>query len=366
MSHTLITPDSQAKSHTRPRGTSFLGLVGVELRRLWWRRLTKAVLVGVVAFTGLMVYNVYNQSSPESLAQRLDEYQAMVADAERQKQEMEANLPTMIAECREQETAERERANDASIDFGCEQIGEFQVPTMEEMGISLPIADTITAELVPYATFAYAFLALLLMGSFVAAEFSTGALGNWLTFKPQRVRVALSKLAAAGVGGALAAGLGLGLLVLGARMVATINRPDADLQLPAPPALEDSVAQLLLRAVLVVVAAGLLGASLGLLLRHTAGLVGLLLGYLVVVEFIAVQAFLGGRLTPWAIMPNANAFLSKGHEYMAETCTTVDGNPSCTFGIQEVSYTHGWIYLLVLVLGLSTAAVLVFRRRDVT
>ncbi|HKX66030.1 MAG TPA: hypothetical protein VJN29_02305 [Intrasporangium sp.] len=366
MSHTLITPDSQAKSHTRPRGTSFLGLVGVELRRLWWRRLTKAVLVGVVAFTGLMVYNVYNQSSPETLAQRLDEYQAMVADAERQKQEMEANLPTMIAECREAEAAERERTGDGSIDFHCEQIGEFQAPTMEDVGISLPIADTITAELVPYATFAYAFLVLLLMGSFVAAEFSTGALGNWLTFKPQRVRVALSKLAAAGVGGALTAALGLGLLILGARMVATINRPDSALQLPAPPPLEDPVAQLVLRAVLVVVAAGLLGAALALLLRHTAGLVGLLLGYLVVVEFIAVQAFLGGRLTPWAIMPNASAFLDKGHEYMAETCTTVEGNRSCTFGMQEVSYTHGWVYLLVLVLGLSTAAVLVFRRRDVT
>jgi ABC-2 type transport system permease protein len=366
MSHTLITPDSHAKSQTRPKGTSFLGLVGVELRRLWWRRLTKAVLVGIIAFTGLMVYNVYNQSSPETLAQRLDEYQAMVADAERQKQEMEANLPTMIADCREAQAAERERAGDASIDFGCEQIGEVQVPTMEDMGISLPIADAITAELVPYATFAYAFLMLLLMGSFVAAEFSTGALGNWLTFKPQRVQVALSKLAAAGVGGALAAALGLGLLILGARMVATINRPDSGLQLPAPPPLQDSVAELMLRATLVVVAAGLLGAALALLLRHTAGLVGLLLGYLVVVEFIAVQAFLGGRLTPWAITPNASAFLNKGYEYLAESCTTVDGNRSCTFGMQELSYTHGWAYLLILVLALSTTAVLVFRRRDVT
>ena len=366
MSHTLITPDSQARSQTRPKGTSFLGLVGVELRRLWWRRLTKAVLVGIVAFTGLMVYNVYNQSSPETLAQRLDQYQAMVADAERQKQEMEANLPAMIAECREAEAAQREQANDSSIDFGCEQIGEFQVPTMEDMGISLPIADRIAAELVPYATFAYAFLALLLMGSFVAAEFSTGALGNWLTFKPQRVRVALSKLAAAGVGGALAAALGLGLLVLGARMVATLNRPGSDLRLPTPPPLEDSVTQLLLRSVLVVVAAGLLGAALALLLRHTAGLVGLLLGYLVVVEFIAVQAFLGGRLTPWAITPNANAFLTKGHQYMAESCTTVAGELSCAHSSQTISYTHGWVYLLVLVLGLSTAAVLVFRRRDVT
>ena len=347
-----------------PQGTSFLGLVGVELRRLWWRRLTKAVLVGVVAFTGLMVYNVYNQSSPETLAQRLDQYQSMVADAERQKQEMEANLPAMIADCREAEAAQREQANDSSIDFGCEQIGEVPVPTMEDMGISLPIADRITRQLVPYATFAYAFLVLLLMGSFVAAEFSTGALGNWLTFKPQRVRVALSKLAAAGVGGALAASVGLGLLVLGARMVATINRPDSTCgsrrhhrwRTPSPSCCSARSSSSSPR----------LGAALALLLRHTAGLVGLLLGYLVVVEFIAVQAFLGGRLTPWAVTPNANAFLTKGHEYMAETCTTVDGNRSCTFGMQEVSYTHGWVYLLVLVLGLSTAAVLVFRRRDVT
>ncbi len=272
----------------------------------------------------------------------------------------------MIADCREAEAAQREQANDSSIDFGCEQIGEVQVPTMEDMGISLPIADRITAELVPYATFAYAFLVLLLMGSFVAAEFSTGAIGNWLTFKPQRIRVALSKLAAAGVGGALAGTLGLGLLVLGARMVATINRPDSSLRLPTPPPLEDSVAQLLLRGVLVVVGAGLLGAALAFLLRHTAGLVGVLLGYLVVVEFIAVQAFLGGRLNPWAITPNANAFLTKGHEYMAQSCTTVAGELSCGYRTQTISYTHGWVYLLVLVLGLSTAAVLVFRRRDVT
>lgn len=363
MSHSLLTPESHAKSQVRPKGTSFPGLVGVELRRLWWRRLTKAVLLGVVVFTGLMVYNAYNQSRPETLAQRLDNYEVMLADMERQKQD----LPQMIEDCRSAQAQERERTGDTAIDFGCEQMNaQFETPTMEDMGISLPIADTITANLASYAAFVYAFLVLIAMGSFVAAEFSTGALGNWLTFKPQRVRVALSKLVAAGVGSALVAALGLGLLNLGARMVATINRPDSDLKIPAPPPLDDSVAELLIRAVLVVVAAGVLGAALALLLRHTAGLVGLLLGYLVVVEFIAVNAFFGGRLNPWAITPNANAFLSKGYTYNAETCTTVDGTFSCTYAQHEISYTHGWVYLLVLVLGVSTAAVLVFRRRDVT
>ena len=64
--------------------------------------------------------------------------------------------------------------------------------------------------------------------------------------------------------------------------------------------------------------------------------------------------------------PNADAFVSKGHQYFAETCT--DGNPSATCGTQQtLSYTHGWVYLLVpRRSGVSTAAVLVFRRRDVT
>ena len=40
---------------------------------------------------------------------------------------------------------------------------------------------------------------LLLAGSFVSAEFSTGSIGNWLTFAPRRVRVYLSKVLAAGL-----------------------------------------------------------------------------------------------------------------------------------------------------------------------
>ncbi len=362
MSKTLITPGSRAASETRPHGTSFVGLVGVELRRLWWRRLTKVVLLLVVAFTGLSLYNAYNESSPETIAQRIDNYQVMLKDFERQR----AELPQMIADCRQSEQAERERTGDQSISFDCDQMQQMQPPTMEQFGLVLPLADTITAALASYAAFVHGFLALILMGSFIGAEFATGSLGTWLTFKPRRVHVALSKLAAAAAGSALIAGAGLLLTVLGARMVATLNRPDADVTLPVADAPQGSVPQLLLRCVAFVVAAGVLGAALGLLVRHTAGLVGLLLGYLVVVEGIAINAFMGGRLTPWAVVPNADAFVNKGHQYFAQVCTTVDGEATCNHQEQTLSYTHGWVYLLVLVLGVSTAAVLVFRRRDVT
>ncbi len=76
--HTLVSPDARARSATRPRGTSFAGLVGVELRRLWWRRMTKVALLGVVLFTGLSVFTVYQSTSPETLAQQLDGYNAQV------------------------------------------------------------------------------------------------------------------------------------------------------------------------------------------------------------------------------------------------------------------------------------------------
>jgi len=362
VSNTLMAPDSRATSELRPRGSSFAGLVGVELRRLWWRRLTKVVLLGVVAFTALSTYNAYNQSSPETIAQRLDNYQVMLKDFERQR----AELPQMIAECREAERTERERTGDSTISFGCGEQQMGQPPTMQDFGISLPLADNLTAALAPDAAYVFAFLAIILMGSFIGAEFASGSLGTWLTFAPGRVRVALSKLTAVGIGSALIAASGLVLLVVGARMVATVNRPDANTTLPVVEASEASVPQLLLRCVAFVVAAGVLGAALGLLLRHTAGLIGVLLGYLVVVEGIAVNAFLGGRLTPWAVTPNANAFVKKGHEYMAEVCTSQAGGMTCTYQSHTISYTHGWVYLLVLVLALATAAVLVFRRRDVT
>ncbi len=52
MSGSLVSPDARPLTERRPKGTSFAGLVGVELRRLWWRRLTKGVLLGVAGRAG--------------------------------------------------------------------------------------------------------------------------------------------------------------------------------------------------------------------------------------------------------------------------------------------------------------------------
>ena len=357
---TLLPSQRQPRSGVRPSGPTFVGLVGVELRRLWWRRLARVLALAVVLLTGFGVYNAYTTTDPEQLARRLDEYRILVADAKQQQAQMKQQLPQMIEECRQAQAAERERAGDASIDFDCDQLGDVHVPTIEEMGILPPVADAITTTLATTSATLLPFAAFLLGASAVGAEFTSGSMTTWLTFQPRRVRVASSKLAAAAVGGAALAGLSLGIVVVGARMIAVVNRPDAGLDLPDVAPMTDSVPQLLARVVAAAMLAGVLGGAVALVLRHTAAVVGTLLGYAVLVELIAVQAVLQGRLRPWTVAANLSAFVEKGTTYFAESCTT----DRCTYAEHQLSYTHGWVYLLTLGLVTVGVGLLAFRRRD--
>src|SRR6476660_2674806 len=95
MSGTIVTADSGSRAARRPHGTSFVGLVGVELRRLWWRRLTKVVLVAVVAVIGAATFSVYQDTAPENVAQRVDDYTRMI---EQMRQDQAALTPEQRAE----------------------------------------------------------------------------------------------------------------------------------------------------------------------------------------------------------------------------------------------------------------------------
>lgn len=361
MSETLLPSDERPRTQRRPAGTSFAGLVGVELRRLWWRRLTKVAVVALVLFTGAAVYNAYSSSTPERLAQQIDDYKALVADTKRQQADFKEQLPQMLAQCRQDQAAERERSGDQSIDFGCDSITAPTEPTLEQFGLVPPVADVITAGIATSAAYLVAFLAFVLGASAIGAEFTTGSMGNWLTFQPRRTKVALSKLSAVALGGAALAVVFALLTNLGARMVAVVNRPGEELVLPEPATVTDSVPQLLLRVVAIAVLAGVCGAALALVLRYTAGVVGVLLAYAVGVELIAAQAFLQGRLKPWTVSTNIEAFLGKGSTYFAQTC---EGS-TCSFAPQPLSYTHSWVFLLVVGVALAVVGVLTFRRRDV-
>ncbi|WP_254666444.1 ABC transporter permease subunit [Humibacillus sp. DSM 29435] len=357
---TMVPADPRPRAQVRPGGISFIGLVGVELRRLWWRRLTKVAIVGVIAFVGLATYGVYEQTNPEAVAQRIDSYNSMVAEMKQQQQSMTAeDKAAQISGCRTDEAAQK--AVDPSADFNCEQV--FGPPSPEDFGLTNPATDELIRGVAQSAVYLLGFLSFLLAASFIAAEFSSGSMGNWLTFQPRRLRVAASKLTASTIAGALLAVFGLALTALAVSGVATVNRPDASLKLPeALPSNPEPLALALLRIVAVVALGGLGGAAIGLIARSTAAVVGLVLGYGVVVEGFIANGIGDGRLRPWFVSLNIDAFVQNGATYYVNVCNA-DG---CQ-GLQlKNSFTHGWVYLLIVAVVGVVAALAIFRRRDVT
>jgi ABC-2 type transport system permease protein len=336
-----------ARVGTSTPGTSYPGLVAVELRRLWWRRLSKALLVITVLFTGATVYGAYQSTSTANLAQRVAAYEQSVRD-----------FPEMVQQCQRAQSDAR-ADGDPEADFGCQQMTP---PTLEDFGITSPDAGALFAELAETTAYLYAFLALVLGASLVGAEYSAGSLSTWLTFEPRRIRVASSKLVATGMAGAALAAVGLALTAAGTWVVTQVNRPDPSLRLPVPTTPDDPVSHLLLRCLAVAVIAAVTGSALALVARNTGAVVAVVLGYAVVVEGILAQALGRGHLTPWLPVRNVEAFLARGTSYHAQVCESAG---SCQYTSLTLSYTHGWVYLLVAVPLLLAFALAVFRRRDV-
>ena len=360
MSGSLVPPDARPLTERRPRGTSFAGLVGVELRRLWWRRLTKGVLLGVLAVLALATFSIYQDTSPENLAERADEYTLMV---EQMRQEQARMTPEQraeqIASCKRDEATAAAEGGGGVTDFGCDRM--FAIPSPSDYGLTSTSNEAIVRGIVVEGVSVFGFLAFILGASFVAAEFATGSMGTWLTFQPRRLRVASAKLCAAALGGLAVGVVAVVLGLLCAAMISTVNRPGVDLPLVETTA-PGSVWQELARAVVAITLGGLGGAVIGFLLRSTAGVIGAVLGWVVVVEGLVGSTLAGGRLQPWLVRTNLDAFVNDGTFYTATTC----GAGGCQTAPVALSFTHGWVYLLVVTSAGVAAALLLFRRRDVT
>lgn len=360
MSGSLVSPDARPLTERRPKGTSFAGLVGVELRRLWWRRLTKGVLLGVLAVLALATFSIYQETAPENLAQRTDEYTRMV---EQMRQEQARMTPEQraeqIASCKREEATAAAESGGGVTDFGCDRM--FAIPSPSDFGLVSTSNEAIVRSIVIEGVSVFGFLAFILGASFVAAEFATGSMGTWLTFQPRRLRVASAKLCAAAIGGLAIGAVAVILGLLSAAMISTVNRPGAELPLAETTA-AGSLWQELARALAAIALGGIGGAVIGFLLRSTAGVIGAVLGWVVVVEGLVGSTLVGGRLQPWLVRTNLDAFVNDGAFYTATTC----GTTGCQTAPVAVSFTHACVYLLVVTTAGVVAALLLFRRRDVT
>ena len=223
--------------------------------------------------------------------------------------------------------------------------GESSVPALVDFGESGLLLAAFGAMLAAY----------LVAASFVAAEWTSGALATWLTFVPDRLRVFGTKLAAV-----LVASGAIGVLTLGlafAVLVAIVRGYGGSLE---------GAADLLAtggRSLLMVMVAGIFGFCVALATRRTGPAVGLVLGYLVlayVLNIVVVTSPALSTLPLWLPEHNVLAVVLDGttsYSYDDEGGNQVE---------RTVTLSHAAAYWVTLTGAVLVGSALLFRRRDVT
>ena len=336
-------------------------LLGVELRRFASRTLLWVVALGLVAVAAFGAFTAWEASRPPSAAQEA----ALRADFDRAVAEWEENGDQWLAECRESEEAERAAQEDlpaeerVEIDYGCDQMA---VPRWEDWGGSpSSFAFTFPGSFVQQATL-YLLAALVMATSFVAAEFSTGAMGNWLTFAPRRGQVFTSKVLGATLGVLPSAAVALAVTIGASWFAYSLNGALGEVT----GEVWTEIASIALRVLALSAVAAVIGASLAFVLRHTAAVLGAVIAWAVVVEGIVANGLVQA-LRPYSLILAIQAWVAGGTTYWRQVCTRdARGGQSCE-GIEEtVSMAQGAIEIGIVALLLVLVAALVFRRRDVS
>jgi ABC-2 type transport system permease protein len=201
------------------------------------------------------------------------------------------------------------------------------------------------------------FLVLVIGATSTAAEFASRTMGTWLTFEPRRDRVYGSKVLAAGLGTVPVAVGYLALVVLGVSAIFRYHGIDDHISTSEWTQLGWAGVRSI--ALLSVVAA--VGAAAGLLLRHTAAVLGAVLGYAVVLEMM-LRAF-RPDLEQYLLSRNVLAWVQDGHEWATWDCPPTGGE--CTETMHQISLAHGATVIGIVAVVVLLASFLVFRRRDV-
>jgi ABC-2 type transport system permease protein len=327
-------------------------LTKVELRRLFSRRLTIIAVLGALAVTGLMLFSTFEQAKPLSGA----ELTSQRAQFNQAAKDWAANGAQQVQGCLAQQAAAQKTDPKASL--GCDTMApkwgvNWGKPTVK--------FDEMMPNILLGGSALLAFVGFLVGASFVAAEFNSGSMANWLTFEPRRLRVYASKLGAAGLGLVPVAFAVLGLLTAGAWLILGHYGSTAG----TTAKVWGDLGEMGARSVSLTLAATVTGAAIGVLLRRTAAVLGIAVGYLVLVEGVLRQQFEGAQT--WLLQLNVSGWLQHDAKYYITSCTTdAQGNSGCQSVEKVLSFGHSSTYLGLLVVLVVGLAALVFRRRDVS
>lgn len=324
-------------------------LTRVELRRMWFRRLVQFAMVALLAILALTFLGVNEQ------VRSINTDQVMLQEMfERDLADFRANRDQMIADCLEMQEQEREFSDDPTLDFGCEQMEE---PRLEHylwgpQSLAEQYRELLTGLSIPLL-----FLALLVGSTSTAAEFSHRTLGTWLTFEPRRDRVFGSKVAAGALASLPLSVALVTLVTLGTSALFRLHGVDH-----AVTSSEwTDLAWMSVRILALAFVVGAVGAAAGALVRHTAAVLGILVGYLVAVEVIFANLF--GWIQSYTISRNTDAWIRDGAEWYTFTCPPLGGQ--CTETFHSISLAHGATVLGVLALVVVALSWARFSRGDI-
>lgn len=328
-----------------------MSLARAERRRFVKRRFTRYMLLivlGVLAAVAVTTYANTEKVGPEQIA-------AAQREADRQYQQQLAEYQRFLATCQRDNRPDCSRVVEPSRD----QIDPawFMPPTFV---FRSDFESTIRVFAVILALFAFAVGA-----SYVGAEWNTGGMMNLLLWRPRRLTVLLTKLGTL-LGGLLGLFLALGAVWTAALWgIATVHGSTDHMT----SGVWQSLGLTGLRALALVLVAGVVGFGLASIGRHTALALGTAVG-LVIVGFvglhIALQLIGVHFIDRWLWPTYLRAWLEKRVElFDYDSC-----DYSAVGGCQAAEYHVTWQQSAV-VLAVATAVVLggalwMMRRRDIT
>lgn len=310
-----------------------MNLTRVELSRLVHRRFLRLLPLALLLVLGVTWYGVndmarYSVVAPAEMEQW---YQQALADWEEYGEEQ-------MAMCLEDQERERERAQEPDLDFGCDQMEPQREHYVTELDLRREHETVLSG-----VGFVFLFLALMAGATGTAAEYTHRTVGTWLTFEPRRSRVFASKVVAAGLLTLPVALLAGTVLLLGTSAIFRFNG--------APTGMDGEdwrfLAWMVLRVSVLSAVVASVGAAAGMLLRNTAGVLGVFVGYAFVVELMLLGLI--ERLQLFSLVRNVNAWAQDGASWFIYDCDEFQ----CRETLMQISLERG-----ALVLALVCSAVL--------
>ncbi|MGC4804035.1 ABC transporter permease subunit [Micromonospora sp. DT233] len=338
-----------------------MSLYRTELRRLGKRRFTRwATLLGLLVLAAVLagIFVTNEKIGPEQRARA-------ERKAEQQYQEQARWAEEERAACTQAKTS-GQNAPQGRYPEDCAMI---QPPDRESIEAKwyLPstfdFRDRFEETIIPF-TGILAMIGFVVGASFVGAEWSTGGMMNLLLWRPKRLTVLLTKLAALLTGAVGLTVVTAALWTVGFWIVGTMRGSTAKMTA----GVWQSFGLTGLRGLLLIVVAATLGFAIASLGRHTAMALGGAIGVVAVGQFgVGVLMGMAGAkfIEAWLLPTYAMAWLQK--KVILENYDSCNANyyGECKPDTLELTWQHSSILLgvgLVVILG---AALINMRRRDI-